>query len=152
MDPRALVLLHAAATLFLCGAIAVVQVVHYPLFALVGREGFAAYEARHSGLITVVVGPAMLAEAALAAVLLLERPAAIPAWQPVVGAVLLAVVWASTMLLQVPQHGTLANGFDEAAHRFLVDSNWVRTLAWFARGALSVWMVWALLAPVTIRP
>ena len=149
MDARALNLGHAAVTLFMCGVIAVIQVVHYPLFGLVGRDGFAAYEARHSSLISLVVGPAMLLEAVFTAMLLLNRPAVIPAWQTWVGAGLLGIVWASTAFLQVPQHATLAGGFDENAHRFLVQSNWVRTLAWFARGALAVWMVWATMNATT---
>jgi hypothetical protein len=36
-----LLLANAAATLFMVGVIRFVQVVHYPLFARVGRPGFA---------------------------------------------------------------------------------------------------------------
>ena len=149
MDARALVLGHAAITLFMCGVIAVIQIVHYPLFHMVGREGFATYAARHSSLITVLVGPAMLIEAVLTTMLLLNRPTVIPTWQPWAGAVLLAIVWASTAFVQVPQHATLAGGFDEGAYQLLVQSNWVRTLAWFVRGVLAVWMVWATMSPPT---
>ena len=52
---------------FLAGLIWTIQVVHYPLFSRVGREGFAAYEQAHSGMITPLVGPVMLAELAAAA-------------------------------------------------------------------------------------
>ncbi len=57
------------------------------------------------------------------------------------GFVLLAVVWLSTALLQVPRHTTLGSGFDAAAHRFLVASNWLRTVCWSAHGLLVLWMV-----------
>ncbi|HEX2205610.1 MAG TPA: hypothetical protein VHG91_20025 [Longimicrobium sp.] len=49
------------------------------------------------------------------------------------------MVWLSTALLQVPMHGRLERGFDAAAHRRLVATNWVRTVAWTARGVLLLW-------------
>ena len=107
LDPRLLVLLHAVATLFMCGVIAMVQIVHYPLFNMVGRDQFAAYENAHTNLITLVVGPAMLLEAACVLGLLIERPGSWLAW---IGAGLLGVVWFSTAFLQVPQHGILSSG------------------------------------------
>jgi hypothetical protein len=137
---RLLLLANVAATLYMVGLIWQVQIVHYPLFAQVGDAGFTAYARLHSNLITLVVGPPMLFEAATAALLLAHRPANIPFSAALLGAVLLAAIWLSTLLLQVPQHGRLADGFDADAHRFLVLSNWVRTLAWTARGALALWM------------
>jgi hypothetical protein len=49
---------------------------------------------------------------------------------------LLAVNWLSTAAVQVPLHGRLAREYEEQAHRALVRTNWVRTAAWTARGAL----------------
>jgi hypothetical protein len=139
LDPKLLVLLHAAATLFMCGVIAIVQIVHYPLFNMVGKDQFAAYENAHTNLITLVVGPAMLLEAACVLGLLLERPGNWLAW---IGAALLAVVWFSTAFLQVPQHGILSSGFNQRAYEILVQSNWLRTLAWLARGVIACVLVW----------
>ncbi len=127
---------HAGATLYLTGLIWFVQIVHYPLFADVGRAGFAAYERNHAGLTTMVVGPPMLVELTCAVLLVLRRPAAWPAWAAWTGLALLAVIWASTMFLQVPRHGELSAGFEEKAHRALVMTNWIRTLAWTVRGGL----------------
>jgi hypothetical protein len=134
-------LVHIGATLFMMGAIWIVQVVHYPLFNRVGRAEFAAYEIDHNNLITLIVGPVMIIEALTALYLLAERPSSIPALMPVLGLVLVGVVWFSTMFLQVPQHSILSMGFNENAYRFLVDSNWLRTLAWSARGLLVLWML-----------
>jgi hypothetical protein len=139
LDPKLLVLLHAAATLFMCGVIAIVQIVHYPLFNMVGRDQFAAYENAHTNLITLVVGPAMLLEAACVLGLLIERPGSWLAWA---GAGLLGVVWFSTAFLQVPQHGILSSGFNQRAYEILVQSNWLRTLAWWARGVIACVLVW----------
>ena len=138
-DSRILLLLHAAATLFMCGAIAIVQIVHYPLFNMVGRNEFSAYENAHTSLITLVVGPAMLLEAACVFGLLIERPGSWLAWT---GAALLAVVWFSTAFLQIPQHGILSSGFNQRAYEILVQSNWLRTLVWWARGMIAGVLLW----------
>jgi hypothetical protein len=36
----------------------------------------------------------------------------------------------------VPRHDELRRGFERRAHRGLVAGNWLRTVAWTARGAL----------------
>ncbi|MEZ5965456.1 MAG: hypothetical protein R3F56_16605 [Planctomycetota bacterium] len=96
--------LHAVSTWFMVGLIWFVQVVHYPLFASVGEEAFATYEQRHTLWTGYVVMPPMLVEAGTTALLLVARPR--NPWV-VGGAVLLAVVWASTFFLQVPCHERL---------------------------------------------
>lgn len=136
-----LLLAHAGSTLAMVGIIWFVQVVHYPLFERVGKEGFAAYSEAHSRLTGYVVGPPMLLEAATALGLLFWRSAEIPSLAVWSGLVLLAAIWVSTALLQVPRHSRLARGFDAASHRLLVLSNWLRTALWSARGALVLWMI-----------
>ena len=138
-------LVHAGATLFMVGVIWFVQIVHYPLFGRVGKEGFADYSRAHARLTGLVVGPPMLVEAATAVALVARTPQGIPFYLPVLGLVLLAVVWLSTALLQSPQHTTLGGGFVPASHRFLVASNWLRTVCWTARGVLVLWMISELL-------
>ncbi len=133
-------LVHVAATLFMVGVIWFVQVVHYPLFAKVGSEGFALYSKAHSRLTTYVVGPPMLVEAATALLLVFRRPEDIPLTAAIIGFGLVAIIWLSTALLQVPRHTALGSGFDHAAWSALVLSNWVRTVAWSARGGLVLWM------------
>ncbi len=136
-----LLLVHLAATLVMVGIIWFVQVVHYPLFIRVGTAGFTSYSGAHSRLTTYVVGPPMLTEMATALLLLFVRPASVPGYAIWVGVVLLAIVWFSTMLLQVPRHKSLGSGFDDGAWKALVASNWVRTIAWSLRGLLALWMV-----------
>lgn len=41
-----------------------------------------------------------------------------------------AVVWLSTLILQVPIHKCLQNGKDDVLIRRLVATNWIRTAAW----------------------
>jgi hypothetical protein len=141
-----LVLLHAAATLFMTGLIWFVQVVHYPLFARVGGDGYRDYQAEHMRRTGWVVGPAMLAELGSGGALVWLRPAAVTDALVWLGLGLLAVVWLSTALVQVPRHDTLAGGWDERAGRELVATNWLRTAAWSARGLLVLAMLASALA------
>jgi len=129
-----LLLAHAAATLFMVGVIWFVQLVHYPLFARVGRPGFAAYSGSHARLTGLVVGPPMLLEAATAVALVVWTPPGISVPLVWVGLILVAGIWLSTAFLQSPRHTTLGRGFDPSAHRFLVTSNWLRTVLWSLRG------------------
>ena len=133
-------LVHLAATLFMVGVIWFVQVVHYPLFAKVSSEGFALYSKAHSRLTTYVVGPPMLLEVATAVVLVFYRPDGVPLVAVLAGLALVTLIWLSTALLQAPRHGILGRGFDEKTWTGLVLSNWIRTLAWSARGLLVLWM------------
>ena len=137
---RLVFLLHVLATLTMFGAIWIVQIVHYPLFSLVGAESWPSYSGAHQFRITFVVGPAMALELATAVALLVARPAAFPLWAVVAGALLVGVIWASTALVQVPLHNALSGAFDADAHARLVATNWGRTLAWTARAGLVLWL------------
>lgn len=131
------------ATLGLVGLIWFVQLVHYPLFASVGPSYFEGYHSEHvrrTGWVTV---PLMLAEAVAAIVLLAERPAGITPTQVWLGAGLVATIWLSTFLVQVPFHRVLGTGFDRSAYRGLANSNWIRTGAWTSRAAVVLWMTWS---------
>ena len=135
-----ILLAHLAATLFMVGVIWFVQVVHYPLFSRIGSEKFSLYSEAHSRLTTYVVGPPMLVEASTALLLVFQRPEGVPLEAALIGLALVVAVWLSTALLQVPRHTTLGSGFDRRAWSGLVLSNWVRTVAWSARGGLVLWM------------
>jgi hypothetical protein len=135
-----ILLAHLAATLFMVGVIWFVQVVHYPLFSRIGSEKFSLYSEAHSRLTTYVVGPPMLVEASTALLLVFQRPEGVPLAAALIGLALVVAVWLSTALLQVPRHTTLGSGFDRRAWSGLVLSNWVRTVAWSARGGLVLWM------------
>ncbi len=139
-----LVVGHAAATLIMVGVIWFVQVVHYPLMAKVSASEFAAYEREHQNRTTFVVAPTMLIEAVAAAVLLVVAPPGMGRILPAAGIALLAVIWLSTFLVQVPLHTRLAGGFDAGMHRKLVRSNWLRTAAWTGRGILACVMLSAV--------
>lgn len=138
--PAALVWLQLAATLYLAGLIWCIQVVHYPLMSEVAAEKFRSFHRRHSTRIGTIVVLPMVVELVSAVVLALPGAVAAPRWMAPLGLALVLVIWASTFGLQVPLHGRLAGGFDAAAHRALVRSNWIRTAAWTVRVPLVIAM------------
>jgi hypothetical protein len=131
-------LIHVAATLAMVGLIWFVQIVHYALFNEVGATAFPAYHRGHMRRTTWVVAPLMLIELVTAIWLVGTYADARLLW-PWWNLGLLAAIWASTFLSQVPQHRRLAAGFDDRAQRRLLSGNWFRTLAWTVRGLLVLW-------------
>lgn len=129
--------LHLFSTIFMTGLIWFVQVVHYPMFAFVGEESFNDYEKIHQQLTTYVVGPAMFCEAISAAYLVWRQPEHTSTSILWLGAVLIVVIWGVTALISVPLHEKLSSGFDASAHRVLVNTNWIRTIAWSLRAGIA---------------
>lgn len=146
-----LLLANLCATGVLIGLIWTIQLVHYPLLAAVGTDAFPAYLAEHADRITFLVAPWMLLELVTSAALVRTHPAAVPRWMVRWGLALCLAAWAATWFVSVPIHQALADGFDPVLHRRLVDTNWLRTALWTARGTLSLLMVWRLTVPVA-RP
>jgi hypothetical protein len=136
-----LLLAHFFVTSALAGLIWTIQVVHYPLFAQVGRDGFVAYEQSHSSRISMIVGPLMGAEFLCALAIVWKRPFGISPWLAFGAFGVLLVVHATTMVFSVPAHNILGKGFNAVAHRRLVQTNWVRTIGWTARAGLAAYMV-----------
>lgn len=131
----------AVSTLWLAGMVWTVQVVHYPLFALVGSDGFADYQAAHSVRISwLLLGP-WTVQGVTTAWVLLARPLGVPWWMVLGAAGLAAVTVGVTVLVSVPQHEILGGGFDVTAHATLVRTNWWRTAAWTGHAVLALWML-----------
>ena len=127
----------AAATFGMTGVIWMVQLVQYPGFARVGASEFAQFHRHHCQAIAWVVGPLMTAEILTSALL---AYAGEPAWfwRSMFGG--LVLIWVSTALWQGRLHGKLATmGPQAELIRWLVRSNWLRTLLWSARSAGLVW-------------
>lgn len=130
---------HTLITWALMGLIWHVQIVQYPLFMEVGKENFCRYHGGHCLRITFLVLPLMLLEAASAAWLLWEGERS-PVFMGGLG--LIALVWFSTIFVQVPLHDQLTlGGWSAEVILKLVRTNWTRTLAWTARAVLLGWMV-----------
>jgi hypothetical protein len=141
LTPRTLLLTQLLATAMMTGIIWFVQIVHYPLFLKIPTEGFVAYEQSHAMRTGFVVAPLMLVELGTAIALLLlsiasggKMPTAIgltPLYLWSLGC--LALIWASTFLIQVPLHHLLEQRPDAKAMELLVSTNWIRTILWSIR-------------------
>ena len=120
-----LFILHAASALFMTGLVWFVQIVHYPLLHHVGTTSFHHYEADHTRRTSPVVAPVMLFELASGVWLALAPPTGVESTLLLANAVLLAVIWGSTFVLQTPLHRQL----------------------WTVRSALLVFVLLALTEP-----
>jgi len=130
---------HLGGTALMVGFIWTIQLLSYPMMAAVPADDFPAYEAAHTRRVThtlAVIAPLEVATAAGVALFV----DAVPNWLSIGAGALLAAIWVSTGLFYAPLHGRLSAGFDPALHRRLVTTNWVRTIAWTARGAAAVAM------------
>lgn len=142
---QVVLLLHVFSTIYMCGLIWFVQIVHYPMFSSVGKSDFQSYEHRHQLLTTWVVALPMLLELSTGILLLryLPPPSVVLNW---IGLAALGLVWLTTATLSVPAHKKLEAGFCAQAHRKLVVTNWIRTVGWTFRSGLVLAMVWYELA------
>ena len=141
MHTLTLLLIHAAATLYMTGLIWFVQLVHYPLLAKVGSASYIEYQRLHERYTGWAVGPAMLIELICGIALVIFTPADVSPVLAGLGLAMVVLLWLSTALLQVPCHRKLSRGFDPAAHRKLVTTNWLRTALWSARGVIALAML-----------
>lgn len=142
MSATELILLaHTASTWYMVGIIWFVQWVHYALFNLVGGEGFADYQLAHLHRTSYVVLVAMFIEAGTAGLLMLSPPPGVAFWLTALGALLVAVIWLTTLLVLVPLHNRMTQGYQDADYQQLIRSNWPRTLLWSLRGLLVLGML-----------
>ena len=123
---------HLVATGFMVGLIWFVQVVHYPLLGRMAATDLVAYEREHVSRTFRLVAPVMIVEAATAIALAIDPGGPLP----LAGLVLLVAIWLVTATVQVPLHRRISVKPSRRTVATLVRSNWVRTLAWSARGGL----------------
>lgn len=124
---------HLAVTWMLVGLIWVVQILVYPQFRRVAPAEFRDYHFAHCFRIGLIVGPLLFVEAATAAWLLYAGRQAQPF---ILSTVLIPLIWLTTAIFQAPIHTRLGRSFDAPLIRRLILTNWIRTLAWTARGIL----------------
>lgn len=104
------------------------------MFLEIGPDSFGRYHVSHCLRIAFVVVPLMLLEFATAAWLVWMGGMFPLLW---VSFGFMALIWASTFLMQVSVHNRLTvEGWSELWIRKLIQTNWVRTLAWTARGLI----------------
>ena len=143
---RPLIVVHAAASMFMVGLIWTIHYVHYPLFAYVGESTYASFQAVHVERIGRLLFVPWLTEGfTLIGILALaflgdRKTLRVPA---VLNGAAMAVVLVMSGFWSAPAHGKLAEGFDKAVHDELMTVNLIRTLAWTVCGACSIWIVFS---------
>ncbi len=124
-------LIQLCSCLFLTGLIWTIQLVHYPSFDFVEKNIFSQFHNFHSNRITLIVGPAMLAELVSAFFLYTEQ-----GWLLNLTSVIF--LWAVTAFVSVPLHKKLEKEPNPDLIRKLVLSNWIRTSLWSARSIMLI--------------
>ena len=124
-----MIALQAFSSLALMGLIWCVQLVHYPMFERLDRARFGEHLRWHGNAISYLVGPLMIVELICAAWLAHRCP---------LGLALVVAIWLCTGLIQVPLHNRLCQGYEPRVLARLIQSNWIRTALWTARGILSL--------------
>jgi len=122
---------HIFSTLFMCGLVWFVQIVHYPLFKGVPLEDFPAYQKRNfvTGFVTV---PVMITELFSGLWILCNDYSNLF----LINMILLAVIWGSTFVFQVPTHLALVKIPSQELFNKLIHTNWIRTICWSLRSSL----------------
>lgn len=143
---RLVFLTNIASTVFLTGLIWTIQRVNYPLFSKIDPSSFHGYHQDHVGRITIVVAVPMLLELVSSLLLLVYKPDVMSLFKVWFGIGLTAVIWISTVFLQVPQHNLLKSGYKDLAQKRLTATNWIRTAAWSTRSGLLLSVLYQQLA------
>ena len=142
MEPSQLFLLTWAALVFwVLGQIWLVQIVVYPLFALVSEADYVRYHRFYSRRIPLPVIIPGFASFLLPVPLVVYGPA-VPTWMSAGNVVAGAVGMLVTVLLEIPRHARLEKGGkNDAAIAELIRYNWPRTLSISAQAVITLLML-----------
>ena len=104
-----------------------VQLIIYPSFRYMSPEQLAVWHPKYTNLITLVVGPLMLAQVAVVGWEVMSRFS----WLALISAVLVGLTWVLTVFQAVPLHNQIAAGINlsDTVERLIL-ANWLRTVVW----------------------
>ena len=140
MDDLVLVL-HLVSTCIMVGVIWFVQLVHYPLLAVVPVESAKQVAEKHQKWTGIVVGPPMAVEGVSTLILWANTPSGVWWWLTWANGACLAVALLCTIFLSVPRHARMVEAPDAQVGKELVLTNWPRTIAWTMCGFLAAVML-----------
>lgn len=128
-------LINLVTSIFLCGLIWVIQLLHYPSFHFVDETRFTTFHAFHNRRISIIVIPMMITELVTSGILWWNST-----WWDLnaIGFYLVTGIWIATFLLSVPIHGRLSGGKQNSEINLLINTNWIRTVLWSLKVTLSV--------------
>lgn len=142
MRPRWIFLIAFALVFYGTGAAFIESFVNYASWHLIGADEFIAYHRFISPrVLTFLVAPLLLGTG-FTVLMLWSRPAAIPAWAVWAAIAAQAVVWVSTVTIQVPIQFQLSDhGLSVALiERLILTNFWLRRIPYAICAGLFLWM------------
>lgn len=133
------IILHLSVTMYMTGIVWFVQTVHYPLFLKVPDQARAMYCVAHVRLTSPVVIIPALIEISTACWIVYKEEFL---WLWTANFLMLILIWISTFTLQVPFHKALMSSGGREDAKWLVRTNWIRTVLWTVRGGLVFYLLY----------
>ena len=120
------------------GLIWTIQLVHYPSMRYISKDKFTEYHNFHSMRISILAIPLMFAELVTSIILWYQNFNNTVQTVFLVNLIIVALIWLSTFLIQVPLHNALSKEKNtEKLSRFIC-TNWIRTILWTSRSILMI--------------
>jgi hypothetical protein len=118
------------------GVIWLIQIIHYPLFRLVGESTFIDYHKIHIQKTSIVIAVPMILEVLTGLYLFSFIELYRNNFMFLIAFALNVLIWLVTFFTSVPKHKILSKGVDDSVLNALVRTNWIRTMAWTLRALL----------------
>ncbi|TVQ65864.1 MAG: hypothetical protein EA360_07965 [Balneolaceae bacterium] len=131
-----LYLVNLFSSVFLCGLIWTIQLVHYPIFQRLEKENFSEHLLFHGQRISIIVIPFMALELFTSGWLALFSEA-----NPhlhIFGFLIVLMIWTVTFTVLVPVHGRLLKGYNPELIQKLIRFNWIRTFLWSLKAMITL--------------
>ncbi|MBJ04569.1 MAG: hypothetical protein CMP65_01530 [Flavobacteriales bacterium] len=121
----------------LTGIIITTQIVTYPLLKYVNRD-FTLFHQKYVSRIGFIVAPIMVLELTVVGKMVIDD-----FYNPLIKllAFFTILIWLSTFFIQVPIHKQLSKGKNLTRLKILIASNWIRTIGWSLKLALSATLI-----------
>ena len=120
------------------GLIWTIQLVHYPSMRFIPKERFVEYHNFHSIRISFIAIPLMVTELGTSLILFYQNYNNAIQTIFLINLVIVALIWLSTFLIQVPLHNALSKEKQSEKLSKLICTNWIRTILWTARSILMI--------------
>ena len=131
-------LLNLVLSFIAVGLIWTIQLVHYPSMRFIPKERFVEYHNFHSIRISFLAIPLMVTELGTSLILFYQNYNNAIQTIFLINLVIVALIWLSTFLIQVPLHNALSKEKQSEKLSKLICTNWIRTILWTARSILMI--------------
>ena len=121
----------------LLGLILVIHFVHYKSFNFIDIEKFVEFHKFHTKNISFLVIPLMIIEVVISIIICYFYFSILS----LINLSLVALIWITTFLLQVPSHNKLSTGKSIAEIEKLVSGNVFRVYLWFFKAIVSTLII-----------